>query len=416
MEKGCFHDKRLLDKSEFKNGKLHSASPLAQPPKCPECTSQKVWKDGIRRTTQGDVQRWVCRDCGFRFSPNESKNSPKPTKADADAATMSTVRCPHCKSQRIWKDGIHQTNNGAIQRYICRSCGKRFIETTWNRLNTPEHLQKIHRQILFSSNTLVSNRRVSVREPKRTKNSAVVERDLLETIVKPEKPSLLRKSPAEKKIFEFAFWLKKNGYAESTIIGRVKLLKIMVRRGAILYDPESIKEVIAKQKWSQGRKSNAVDAYSSFLQMVGGKWDPPRYERPRRLPFIPLEQEVDQLIAGLNKRMATFCQLIKETGARPGEAHKLKWIDIDPNSDTIRINEPEKEKQPTHHQSIPKAHSNAKHTAQKIRVRLRHSEAQDATEKLPTTEKLHRLQATESQIKRNQLHNTAPLQRHNGIP
>jgi integrase len=173
-----------------------------------------------------------------------------------------------------------------------------------------------------------------------------VERDLMKTIVEPETTSLPQESPAGKKILDFALWLKKNGYAESTIIGRVKLLKILVRRGANLYDPESIKEAIAKQKWSEGRKSNAVDAYSSFLQMVGGKWDPPKYERPRRLPFIPLESEIDQLIAGMNKRMAAFCQLVKETGARPGEAHKLKWIDIDPNSNTIRINEPEKKSNP----------------------------------------------------------------------
>lgn len=254
---------------------------------------------------------------------------------------MSTLRCPYCRSKRIWKDGLHNTNKHDVQRYICRECGKRFIETTWKRLNNPERVQKIHRHILFTSNNLTLNRQVSDRRQNGTKNLAIIERSFMETLVKPQKPSL-QQSPATKKILEFAFWLKKNGYAESTIIGRVKLLKIMVRRGANLYDPESIKEVISKQEWSQGRKSNAVDAYSSFLQMVGGKWNPPRYERPRRLPFIPLESEVDQLIAGLNTRMAAFCQLEKETGARPGEAHKLQWIDIDPNSNTIRINEPEK--------------------------------------------------------------------------
>jgi len=30
-------------------------SPLAQPPRCPECTSQKIWKDGLRYTKHGDV-------------------------------------------------------------------------------------------------------------------------------------------------------------------------------------------------------------------------------------------------------------------------------------------------------------------------------------------------------------------------
>ena len=37
---------------------------------CPECTSQRVWKDGIRKTSYGDVQRYLCRCCGFRFSRN----------------------------------------------------------------------------------------------------------------------------------------------------------------------------------------------------------------------------------------------------------------------------------------------------------------------------------------------------------
>jgi hypothetical protein len=38
--------------------------------KCPQCGSQKTWKDGVRKTAFGDVQRYLCRDCGFRFSLN----------------------------------------------------------------------------------------------------------------------------------------------------------------------------------------------------------------------------------------------------------------------------------------------------------------------------------------------------------
>ena len=46
---------------------------------------------------------------------------------------------------------------------------------------------------------------------------------------------------------EFALWSKKQGFAESTIITRVKLLTILSRRGAELLNSESIKEVIANQ-------------------------------------------------------------------------------------------------------------------------------------------------------------------------
>jgi len=36
--------------------------------KCPDCCSQRVWKDGIRYTRFGEVQRYLCRDCCYRFS------------------------------------------------------------------------------------------------------------------------------------------------------------------------------------------------------------------------------------------------------------------------------------------------------------------------------------------------------------
>lgn len=35
---------------------------------CPECYSRRIWKDGVRVTKFGTVQRFLCRDCGFRFS------------------------------------------------------------------------------------------------------------------------------------------------------------------------------------------------------------------------------------------------------------------------------------------------------------------------------------------------------------
>jgi len=142
-------------------------------------------------------------------------------------------------------------------------------------------------------------------------------------------------------LFNFAWWMKKRGYAEATIQGRVKLLKRLIRLGAELNDPESVKEVIAKQEWSVNRKVNAVDAYTSFLQMRGGKWDPPIYRKVHKLPFIPTENEIDQLISGCSRRMATFLLLLKETGMRCGEACKLTWSDFDLINRTVRVT-PEK--------------------------------------------------------------------------
>jgi len=148
------------------------------------------------------------------------------------------------------------------------------------------------------------------------------------------------------KIIEHAFWMKKEGYAENTISRRIRLLTTLVKRGADLFDPESVKATIAEQQnWSPKTKEIAVETYSCLLQMLGGTWQKPHYKSPRRLPFIPTEQEINELIAGCNKKTATFLQLLKETGARCGEAWMLKWTDFNFESKTVNIT-PEKGSEP----------------------------------------------------------------------
>lgn len=151
---------------------------------------------------------------------------------------------------------------------------------------------------------------------------------------------------AKSTIVNFAWWMKRQGYAEATIEGRIRLLKVLLKRGADLYNPESVKGVIALQtQWSNARKELAVNLYTSYLRMVGGKWNPPKYKRVRKLPFIPTNAEIDQLIAGCGPKTSTFLQFLKETGARCGEAWKLEWTDLDVENSTVRIT-PEKGSNP----------------------------------------------------------------------
>ena len=42
-------------------------------------------------------------------------------------------------------------------------------------------------------------------------------------------------------LFNFAWWMKKQGYAESTIKSYVKILERLIKLGADLYDPETVK-------------------------------------------------------------------------------------------------------------------------------------------------------------------------------
>jgi len=148
------------------------------------------------------------------------------------------------------------------------------------------------------------------------------------------------------KIIEFAFWMKKNGYAENTITRRVRILNMLVKRGADLFNPESVKEAIAKQdSWNSKTKEISVEAYSCFLRMTGGIWKPPRFMKIEKLPFLPTQEEALSLIAGCNRKLSTFLQLLYETGVRSGEAWQLSWTDFNFERGSVTIT-PEKGSKP----------------------------------------------------------------------
>jgi len=149
------------------------------------------------------------------------------------------------------------------------------------------------------------------------------------------------------KIVEATWRLKKDGYSNSTIYSYSKYLRLLVKYGANLDDPESVKETIAtRESWGPASKIMAVAAYTFFASINDIRWDPPKYAPKRTLPFLPLESEIDALISAGGRKLATTLQLVKETGMRIGEACKLKWIDVDLEHNTVTVNDPEKGSNP----------------------------------------------------------------------
>jgi len=149
------------------------------------------------------------------------------------------------------------------------------------------------------------------------------------------------------KIIEYAWYMEKQGYAKESIRGNLGALRALQNRNANLLNPESVKEALAKeQKWSQNRRRNVINAYTLFLKINGMHWEKPRCNVVRKIPFIPTEQEMDDLIAGNPRKLSTFLQLLKETGMRSGEAKRLPWTDVDFERRLITLNEPEKNSLP----------------------------------------------------------------------
>jgi integrase len=264
-------------------------------------------------------------EAGFYLSAYSAKRVQKTTRKWDNPPAQPPISCPECSSTRFWRDGVRKTREGPIQRYICRECGFRFSGSSLRDKNEEGYTTEC---------------RVCVSEGE-MKNLTTAETQTENQAAGATKTNTNTKSL----LFNFAWWMKKEGYAQTTITTREKLLKILAKRGADLQDPESVKEVIAQQEWCNKRKINAADAYTAFLRMHGQIWNPPRYRYAEKLPFIPTEEELDALIAGCGPKTSTFLQLLKETAMRAGEAHKLKWADIDFATCTVRIT-PEKGSNP----------------------------------------------------------------------
>lgn len=120
----------------------------------------------------------------------------------------------------------------------------------------------------------------------------------------------------------------------------------MAKRGANLFEPESIKATITTQTWTNSTKALVIASYKKFAVLNNIRWIPPKCEIIRKLPFIPFEKDIDELIASCGKKLSTVLQLLKETGMRIGEALRLDWNDVDFEKRTIVLNNPEKHGNP----------------------------------------------------------------------
>jgi integrase len=147
-----------------------------------------------------------------------------------------------------------------------------------------------------------------------------------------EKPT---QSNSKGRFIEYIWHIQKQGYKSAQ--NRIVMIKRLLDLGANLDNPETIKDILAKQKtWSEGYKMLMVYAYENYLHMIGLTWARPRYKQNITQPFIPTEEELNALITGSGKQLGTFLQGLKDTGADPGELAQLKWIDI--NFEARRIN------------------------------------------------------------------------------
>jgi integrase len=88
-------------------------------------------------------------------------------------------------------------------------------------------------------------------------------------------------------------------------------------------------------------------AYRDWCRWKGFDYDVQKFkEEQHKLPYIPTENELDQLIAGFSPKYAAFLQLLKETGFRSIEARRLTPRDVDLVRGIVTLNNPAKGSRP----------------------------------------------------------------------
>ena len=276
------------------------------------------------------------------------------------------MRCPECGSVGpFYKAGVRHLSNGSeVQRYLCRVCGHRFSQSII-KVDVTEKVSEAFHSKKNNGKVRVASRDSSVDEVSdclpflfsedvASHNFSIVEKDLNDLLfynskrqvcaqkdAKNLKPQAETKSvagkyrqplPQEAKgiIAKYMAYLEREGYSRNNrYVGIIHRLLVL---GVNLYDPEDVKAKIACQPWKDSSKMISVYAYDAFTRMEKIQWNKPRYTQPESLFYIPAEKELDALIASANsKRMAAFLKCLKETYADPGEILALRWKDLSGN-------------------------------------------------------------------------------------
>ena len=290
-------------------------------PKCPQCNSERVYRDGIRYLSDGSqIQRYLCRVCGYRFSQPNVKINVIPQIAKS----FDSGKNNHKKRIITFNHAIKEASDNLPFSYS-KHVASHSITIVEKGLNS-----------LPYSN---SNAKVCVSD-KKAKNLAATQQT--ESVA-----GNLQTQDVRGKIVEFTWYLKKQGRKNGTLESYASCLNNLITEGANLFNPESVKETLAlNETWNPTTKATMTIIYNGFIKWLGLKWDKPKYKQQRKMPFIPTEQEIDNLIAGSPKKLATILQLLKETASRIGEALQVQWIDINEKAQTITINSPEKNSYP----------------------------------------------------------------------
>ena len=150
-------------------------------------------------------------------------------------------------------------------------------------------------------------------------------------------PTTRGTGPANAKIFRTLWALKKDGYSDGTLKSKGERLRYLAKR-VDLDDPEAVKGHIANQaNWSNGYKQGVAYACDSYVKTNGLQWNLPHFRIEDKLPRIPTEDKINQVIVRARGKYVLVFSILRDTGMRPIELERARARDIDLDRGIITV-------------------------------------------------------------------------------
>jgi len=146
------------------------------------------------------------------------------------------------------------------------------------------------------------------------------------------------------KILNVVLKLRNKGYSKTTLEGQSKGLK-QIARYSNLEKSDKVLNYVLSLNCSNARKDVLLNAYDNYCEIHRIPFDKPKLNKEPKEPYIPTEEEINTLVDALPFRTSVFCQFLKETASRAGEAWNTTYSDIDSERRLVRI-KPEKNSNP----------------------------------------------------------------------
>ena len=280
------------------------------------------------------------------------------TKAETADSASPPPPCPDCGNHaQIYRNGHAESAfDVKIRRYGCRSCGRRYsnpddlekakqVADSYLPCNLPSILKAAEGTSVIAqvcdqkegSKNLVTEtqREISISGEKKQ------EENRTEHVVKADINLV---------IADYQQYIKKehfmNDLTLSIYVFRLRWLANKI--GVDLFDPESFKSKLAfdpeLSTKSNCNKNGICKAYTSFVKKYLHMEDVriPHFDYKTPEYNLPQTEHMELLYAALSFQMQVFCFVLMATAARPIEALRIEWSDIDFARKSIAINKPAK--------------------------------------------------------------------------